>query len=51
MKGILRALGFSDVKKADIQKLAKEFDVNNTGFIEFQDYMDLSRVISDTKIQ
>ena len=47
LKGILRALGFTDTKKADVQKLAKDYDANNTGMIDFEDYLDLSLLKSD----
>lgn len=36
----LRALGF-DVKKAEVLKLMREYDPEETGQIEFSDFMDL----------
>ncbi len=50
LKAILRALGF-EVKKADVQKLAREYDASGSGEIEFDDYMDLSELSSDSEVR
>jgi len=40
LKVAMRALGF-DVKKADVLKLMKEYDRNETGQIEYADFVDI----------
>jgi centrin-3 len=49
----LRALGF-EVKKQEVQALMKEFDREETGRIEYSDYIELSKPLnsnlSDKKI-
>lgn len=37
----IRALGF-DVKKAEVQKLVKDYDHSGQGKITFQDFTDIS---------
>jgi Ca2+-binding EF-hand superfamily protein len=44
----MRALGFSEVKKADVARMVREYDPNQTGLIEFEDYIDLSQLTSDS---
>jgi len=47
LKVAMRALGF-DVRKADVIKLLKEYDRNETGKITFQDFNDImTQKISD----
>ena len=41
LKVTLRALGF-DVKKADVLKLMREYDPDESGKIEYSDFVDLS---------
>jgi centrin-3 len=41
LKVTLRALGF-DVKKAEVLKLMREYDPEETGKIEYSDFVDLS---------
>ena len=50
LKGIFRGLGFSDIKKAEVQRLARDYDVQETGMVEFDDYMDLSKLMSDPEV-
>lgn len=38
LKVILRALGF-DIKKSEVVQLAREFDVEETGKVNYQDYL------------
>jgi centrin-3 len=42
LKVILRALGF-DVKKSEVVQLAREFDVEETGKVSFEDYLEIMR--------
>lgn len=42
LKVTLRALGF-DVKKADILKLMREYDPEESGKIQYSDFVDLSK--------
>lgn len=50
LKVTLRALGF-DVKKADVLKLMREYDPEESGKIQYSDFVDLSRPPSDTSEQ
>jgi len=38
LKVILRALGF-DIKKSEVVQLAREFDIEESGKINYQDYI------------
>lgn len=40
LKVAIRALGF-DVKKADVIELMKEYDKNNSGHIDYSDFLDI----------
>ena len=42
LKVILRALGF-EVKKSEVVQLAKEFDVEETGRLSYDDYLEIMR--------
>lgn len=42
LKVILRALGF-DVKKSEVVQLAKEFDVEESGRVSYEDYLEIMR--------
>ena len=41
----MRALGF-DVKKADVLKVLRDYDKDNTGRIGFEDFNDVSKCCS-----
>ena len=43
LKVALRALGF-DVKKADLQKVMADYDVENTGKITVEDFNEIGRI-------
>lgn len=43
IKVILRALGF-DVKKQEVLSLIKEYDREETGVVEYSDYVELSNI-------
>ena len=43
LKVALRALGF-DVKKADLQKVMADYDVENTGKITVDDFNEIGRI-------
>jgi hypothetical protein len=47
---ILKALGFANAKKQEVARLAKVYDPDETGKIEYTDYIDLSRFISDPEV-
>jgi centrin-3 len=38
LKVILRALGF-DIKKSEVVQLAREFDIEESGKVSYQDYL------------
>ena len=50
LKVILKALGFSNMKKQDVARLAREYDPDEKGKIEYTDYLDLSELKSDSEI-
>ena len=42
LKVILRALGF-EIKKSEVVQLAKEFDIEQTGRISYDDYIEIMK--------
>lgn len=42
LKVILRALGF-DVKKSEVVQMAREFDVEESGRVSFEDYLEVMK--------
>ena len=45
----MRALGF-DVKKADVLKILRDYDREGTGKISFEDFNEVSKYMSYSKI-
>jgi centrin-3 len=41
LKVALRALGFDDIKKGDLQRIISDYDVENTGKITFEDFNEI----------
>ena len=50
LKVIMKALGFTGLKKQDVVRLAQEYDPDEKGKIEYNDFIDLSKLKSDPKI-
>jgi len=40
----MRALGF-EVKKSDVVKLVEEVDINRSGRVQFEDFLEISKII------
>ena len=49
LKVTLKALGFEMTKK-EVLELIKEYDVENTGLIEYTDFVEISKLKSDQKV-